>query len=800
MAQTAELALHAPASLRALATRSLSTLLVALNALGLAGLGVSLALDPPAYSDPLGMRAAGACWAIAAGGATTYRLLALRPRVPAALLAAIPVVMSLAALGSLAFLRTDAHLRGPWPSELQAGAIVTVTLVGTLGLRWGAVGTLLVAGAAMQVATTGRIPDSVARGPLLTALPLTMLLIMTATAAVLMGLLRQSALRLDGQLRTLDARLALAEAAASAEGFAAEVTRSLHDSALNTLEAITLSGPYIPTDLVRRRASADARAIGDWLAASVSRPLDHLADDLVAHAARLGIAVRWERWNLPEDTSLIPAQVVGALRGAAKEALTNVAKHAGVTAATASLEVSADGGVALRITDAGLGVNGAGRGVNGAQPSARLGFGTTESIEGRMAAVGGTGQVLPGAAGGTTVILSWSPTVASAEPSAAPVLLQLGGQAVAVVTIGAGLLSAALTVLVPGSFRSPAPAVLASLLVSAIAGFVSFGPAGWRAQNRAGQCVRANSDTAVVLLTYLCGFALMLQADPLCVSVLTLPLAPHPGILLLIALVMWDPRRTTAALALATVAAGHLGTLLLPGATGCTLNSTSDGLVAVSALLVFALFSRTTLRLGHAHAISRRLSRELAIQTHRAVLLRAERTEWLAEAIGRSQALLNRLANGDASPSDPDVRRECHREAALLRAILVVGSATPDNRRHLRCQLNRIVEGGHVLAAKGDFRELDPPVHVIDELREWARAAGRAVEVPLQVTLFAWSAGAEQGLNVLAEPISEGAVTGLEPELSWEWVTTAGMIPSPSALETPLALVAESGSRGLVAP
>ncbi len=757
-----------PGSLRALATRSLSTFLIKMNALGLSGLGVTLLLDPPTDSLRLNLLATAALWLVAAAGVTAFRLFGPSSgRVPAhqSVLAAIPVVMSVAALAILSLLRTSAPVPGPLPSELMSWAILSVTLVGTLGVGWWMVATLAIMGWAAHVAWSDRLRDAITSGVLLTALPLTMLLVMTATAAVLMNLLRQSAQRLDGQLRALDARAAMAEAAAAANGFAAEVTRSLHDSALNTLEAITLSGPHLDPELVRQRALADARAIGDWLDVAANRPLESLADDLGAHARRLGLTLRWESPPAPASTTSLPAGVAAALRSAAGEALTNVAKHSGVKTASASVVSSTDGGVTLRVDDAGRGVK--------AHRTDDLGFGTTESIAGRMAAVGGSGLVVPRPRGGTRVILSWSPTVGPEEQSGAPVLLQLGGQAVAAVAIGAAVLSITLTVLLPGSFRSPWAAVLSALLAAAIAGYLAFSPGGWRAQTRADdaqQSQAAGGDAALVILTYLAGTGLMLVADPQCVSVLALPLAPHPGILLLVALVFWDPRRSTAALLMGAVLAALVGSTLLPSTSECAVNSTSDAMVAAAGLILFGLFTRTTLHLGRGHALSRRLSRELVARTHEEQLVGAERAEWLAAAIGRSQALLTRLASGDVAHTDPQVRQQCRFEASLLRAILVVGQATPDNRRHLRCQLNRVAEGGHLLAAKGNFRDLDPPVAVIDELREWARAAGRAVDVPLQVTLFAWSMGAEQGLHVLAEPISDGEVRGL-PERTWEWAT-----------------------------
>jgi signal transduction histidine kinase len=90
--------------------------------------------------------------------------------------------------------------------------------------------------------------------------------------------------------------------------------------------------------------------------------------------------------------------VVAALRDACNEALTNAAKHAGVTRVDVRVDAVRER-VRITIRDAGVGFD----------PATEAGFGTTESITRRLAEVGGRAEIERARDAGTTVVL-WSAT------------------------------------------------------------------------------------------------------------------------------------------------------------------------------------------------------------------------------------------------------------------------------------------------------------------------------------------------------------------------------------------------------
>jgi signal transduction histidine kinase len=195
-----------------------------------------------------------------------------------------------------------------------------------------------------------------------------------------------------------------------------EQDRLLHDTVLNTLTAIARSGSAGPAVAQCRRDIAMLeRALGesgDWLTAGEpgSGPLAAIAAVVSEMRAR-GLTVDAE---LADDAGgqgggqapvPVPGAVATAMAHATREALANVAAHAGTGKAwvRASLTPPAEPGGAgqLRVTirDAGAGFD-----VGGVEP-ARLGV--RRSITERVEDWGGSATVRSAPGEGTTVCLSW---------------------------------------------------------------------------------------------------------------------------------------------------------------------------------------------------------------------------------------------------------------------------------------------------------------------------------------------------------------------------------------------------------
>jgi len=181
----------------------------------------------------------------------------------------------------------------------------------------------------------------------------------------------------------------------------AEVATHLHDSVLQTLTLIQKRRGD-PGEMARLARHAE-RELRGWLYGASREAAGE--DDLVAalHAAaaevedRFGAAVELVTvgtCRLDERTR--------AVAGAASEALTNAAKHAGVPRVSVFAEV-ADGQVVVVVRDRGRGFDqAAGPGGSGGQGRGR---GIPDSIVGRMRRQGGDATIRSAPGAGTQVEL-----------------------------------------------------------------------------------------------------------------------------------------------------------------------------------------------------------------------------------------------------------------------------------------------------------------------------------------------------------------------------------------------------------
>ncbi|WP_020661627.1 sensor histidine kinase [Amycolatopsis benzoatilytica] len=183
--------------------------------------------------------------------------------------------------------------------------------------------------------------------------------------------------------------------------------RLLHDSVLQTLEAFAITPPgdddHAAERLAQLRAVAHAEAAE--LRRSITEPVDQRSRrtflvelaDVAAELAREGLRTQLVAADFADDDRL-SADRRTALCEAVREALRNTAKHAGTRQVVLRVE-ERDGGTAVVARDQGRGFDVRQR---------RPGFGIQQSIEARLAEVGGTGQVESTPGHGTRVTL-WVP-------------------------------------------------------------------------------------------------------------------------------------------------------------------------------------------------------------------------------------------------------------------------------------------------------------------------------------------------------------------------------------------------------
>ena len=198
-----------------------------------------------------------------------------------------------------------------------------------------------------------------------------------------------------------------------------EHERLLHDTVLNTLTALARAGPGDAAAVVsrcRRDVALIEGALSEAPDADARRGHGDLAGGVRAVAAEMraqGLTVHLEITG--DVAAAVPAHAATAIVNAAREALSNVARHAGTGEAWVEVSLSAADGhseaparVRVTIRDQGAGFDLA------RVDQARLGV--RRSITERAADCGGRASIQSAPGQGTVVCLSWP---APAEPAQA---------------------------------------------------------------------------------------------------------------------------------------------------------------------------------------------------------------------------------------------------------------------------------------------------------------------------------------------------------------------------------------------
>jgi signal transduction histidine kinase len=238
------------------------------------------------------------------------------------------------------------------------------------------------------------------------------LLLQGVLSAGMFILLRRAARSADSTLAAKAEARANDLARAAARADERDQQRRLHDTVLATLTMVSTGVITERSEVLRRRAVADLRVIQGLAAdtddaayqARTTNPGD-TTTPLVPLDAALRSAAFAPRPGLPALTVkfgivpvLLPRPVVTALADAVGEALTNVVRHAGTTAAQVRAQ-PVGAGVVVDVLDGGRGFDPA------AVPAHRRGL--RESITGRMAAVGGGARIETRPGDGVHVMLRW---------------------------------------------------------------------------------------------------------------------------------------------------------------------------------------------------------------------------------------------------------------------------------------------------------------------------------------------------------------------------------------------------------
>lgn len=595
--------------------------------------------------------------------------------------------------------------RGALAGGVSAGVLAFLALV--LPLRWGG------------------------HGPLLTSWPadvvpsISMLAAGFSLALALVALGRAA----RGLQRTLDARdaaLVREHAVKQAATMAAEVERSLHDTALNTLETIAAHGDHLDPAVVARRCRWDHEQLSRWRQEADVTDLGGVTQALEEHARRLGLGLDAALIVDPSpsdgpapDPPDIPVPVLSAVAGAAREALTNVAKHARVTTATLLVRRDREG-VQVFVADAGAGAE-----------RATPGFGVTRSIRERMESVGGQAVTGPGPDGrGTVVVLQWLRQEPPTEEIASQLLWGTARIVLIVATFLAGTASALIILGWPAYARgwlalagALAPVLMAASLVERARAGRGVGPDQVLAACGTYLLVGALAQLADPYCSALLGEGVLLDVRPPMMAVLLL-LAPRPGVL---------------AASLVTVLGSHLTAAAVWNSRWilCGPETAQAGVYVVAALAACWLFVVRIDRLTVELAGARQQEIQAQVRIRAELSIRAEEELWVADTLRRAQDLLHDLAVGRRRAGDPATRDTCAGEAQRLRAWLALGAASPPLRRAARDWLRGLAAHDCGITVRGSFGSVGLPEATIASIGQVIGELCRSAPGS-QLTLAAW--------------------------------------------------------------
>ncbi|MFE5485113.1 sensor histidine kinase [Streptomyces sp. NPDC056527] len=187
--------------------------------------------------------------------------------------------------------------------------------------------------------------------------------------------------------------------------------RALHDTVLATLTTIASGRVDANTSGMRERCAREAAYLRRLIQRSEQAeagdekegaevPAGEALEDVVAAAECLGLTVTAQYHELPP----LPGPVAAALTAAVTEALNNVRRHAGTSAAYLTA-IGRGGGITVTVVDRGRGFDAEAALVGGRGTA--TGTGLRRSMHARMREIGGTTEVDSAPGEGTRVELRW---------------------------------------------------------------------------------------------------------------------------------------------------------------------------------------------------------------------------------------------------------------------------------------------------------------------------------------------------------------------------------------------------------
>lgn len=573
------------------------------------------------------------------------------------------------------------------------------------------------------------------------SLPLVTLLGVGGLALTRQGLW-QSMLRADADLSMQQERLAAERYRTQAESARAAVARRIHETALNTLAAVSMGSvdPQALRHAARRDlAAADGSAHQD-MPRSLCEAIDTACSSIPVGDLTITQAVAGD--------ATLDESAAQALRDALVEALRNVQRHSG--GSRAHIDATArDDVIRVSVSDEGAGF----------AASAPERFGISEALRSSMARMGGTASVESARGSGTTVTLTMptSPQAREWQPRAAVRLLDdslLARMGLTGFAVFAGVAAPALA----GDFGSRSMLILLLAFVASIVSLAML----WNTRARVGLAI-ASLAILVVAYTALVWTSTAGTAFTCAVStdVVWMGVTAGGGGTLLAVLAF----RRTAATAIAVVvaiAAPALALLALPAACREPQYAIRNAVYILGALVLVTWINRSFERQRNATALAWGALLDEGARAHAAA---AEAAAW-RRLDGEPRDLLELLAEGADPTLNDDTRARASRCASLLRNRL--RSRYPEPLQGLLDALQGSV-AAPVDVDVFDVADRDGtplPSSVIDRVVESLTDGGRRAPRSLRVALFRDEGEETITIGVEGTAISPtvGTISGVEFE------------------------------------
>lgn len=518
---------------------------------------------------------------------------------------------------------------------------------------------------------------------------------------------RRVAQRVDRAGVQSERTLAVQLAEASTSGARAAVQRVLHDTVLNTLEAVANGIPADRWGQLRRRCASDLQAVAHIADPETSRQLADFIDEMLESPVPINTDVQW--FADP------PPLVREAVLAATGEAIRNATRHSEADVVELRARVSSDA-LLVEVVDHGVGFD--------VPVQDRLGLRT--SITATMESVEGYAVVDSAPGEGTTVSIVWD----ALRARVSGVLLHLRRRmllllaAISAVTLMGYLLGALLDPQRP----EQSAVLLVIAITAALVAFLAF--TGLRAPI-------AGWEFVVGLLGMVAITFLVPLGDPACTTAQsTSPLDLRSTAALVLALAVGSVRQMVVSVIVVVGASGLANAMWIQLGSSCGWTYFLTSWVAAGLAVAAFGFARTLeSRRSDLAGVAVSQEQEVFAEAHNQGRL-SEMAEWNSIQVTQALGLLQQIEAGEQD--SPHLRKRARAVAAQVRQwLLLIGTSGPVPRT-IKELLRHWPQAPTVLI-DGDPRSVDDASASAQEaatrLDDWiARVPGSTVRITVSRT------------------------------------------------------------------